>query len=202
MAVVADGGSATLSPDGRRIAFVAVERGKSLVWVRSLDGASMQQPLSGTEGASFPFWSPDSRSVGYFAGNKLWRTEVAGGAPLAICDANLGRGASWGVDGFIVFATFDSFLRRVHASGGSPAPLTRLDPARHENDHRRPQFLTPDRFLYFIRAPEPREHAGIYAASLAKPQEPVQLLAGVSQAVYAAGHLLSFSAVHAHGAAI
>ena len=93
------GGPITVSPDGRRLAFVATTaEGKDLLWVRSLDTLSAQA-LTGTEGASYPFWSPDSRFIGFFAGGKLKRIEAAGGPTFTLCDAPLARGGAWNRDG-------------------------------------------------------------------------------------------------------
>jgi eukaryotic-like serine/threonine-protein kinase len=110
-----------VSPDGQRIAFVATSAdGKSVLWVRSLD-ALAAQALAGTEGASSPFWSPDSRFLGFFAGGKLKKIEVSGGPPITLCDALDNRGGTWNRDGVIVFApTPSSPLQKVSASGGVP----------------------------------------------------------------------------------
>jgi len=147
------GGTASgfaLSPDGRRLAYVATTpEGKELLWVRPLD--SLQpQPLAGTEGAAFPFWSPDSRFIGFFAGGKLKKIEASGGPPLTLCDATTGRGGTWNREGVILFApTVSSPIHRVSAAGGAATPVTVLDASKDESSHRWPNFL-PDgrRFLY------------------------------------------------------
>jgi serine/threonine protein kinase len=91
-----------LSPDGRSIAFVASGGGAQRLWLRSLDNADAQV-LVGTDGASFPFWSPDSRSIGFFAAGKLYRVNVTGGPTQAIADASVPRGGAWNAEGTIVF---------------------------------------------------------------------------------------------------
>src|SRR5436853_4961303 len=109
-----------ISPDGLRLAVVGRSGdGKQLLWVRSL-GAPTAQPLAGTDDATFPFWSPDSRFVGFFAQTKLKKIDASGGPPQTICDAPNGRGGAWNRDGVIVLAP-DNFspLYRVSASGGS-----------------------------------------------------------------------------------
>ena len=137
-----------VSPDGHRIAFVATSaEGKSLLWVRSLDTLAAQA-LAGTDGASSPFWSPDSRFLGFFAGGKLKKIEVSGGPPITLCDAPDNRGGTWSRDGVIVFApTILPHSRRVSASGGVPTAATVL--GQGETTHRRPFFLPDGRhFLY------------------------------------------------------
>ena len=115
-------GAMTLSPDGRRIAFVAqAEGGKRMLWVRPLDGLSAQ-PLAGTEDPTFPFWSPYSRYIAFFSGGKLRKIDANGGPPQALCDATDPRGGSWGADGTILFAQdvgLDGAIWRVPAEGGA-----------------------------------------------------------------------------------
>src|ERR1700745_3083794 len=98
-------GGPVLSPDGTQLVFMAKDSsGKELLWWRPLDTALTAQPLKGTEGASVPFWSPDSRSIGFFVHGKLVRIGLAGGDPQVICDAPSGRGGTWNSQGLIVFA--------------------------------------------------------------------------------------------------
>jgi eukaryotic-like serine/threonine-protein kinase len=141
-------GEIALSPDGQRLAFSAAKAGEaSQLWVRSL-GTAATQPLSGTAGAHFPFWSPDSRSIGFFADQKVKRIDVAGGPAVTIADAQNGRGASWSPSGVIVFNPVQNApLMVVSDRGGGARRLTTLRPG--ENSHRLPWFL-PDgqHFLY------------------------------------------------------
>jgi eukaryotic-like serine/threonine-protein kinase len=141
--------SLALSPDGTTLALAATGAdGRRLIWVRRMDGFAVQ-PLAGTDDAMIPFWSPDSRSIGFFADRKLKRVPAAGGVVQTICDAADGRGASWSVDDVIAFAPAPfGGLWRVPAVGGTPAPLTRAD--KPGSTHRLPWFL-PDgkRLLYF-----------------------------------------------------
>jgi len=95
--------SIAISPDGRWLAFAGGPGAKEQLWVRALD-ALTPQTLPGTEGASFPFWSPNSRSIGFFAGAKLKKIEVSGGPALTLCDAGDGRGGTWNRNGTIVFS--------------------------------------------------------------------------------------------------
>src|SRR5262249_33951326 len=154
----------SVSPDGRYLAFVAASEGKMWLWVRPLDSLAAK-PLAGTEGAfpqSPPFWSPDSRSIGFFAGGNLKRVEVTGGSLQTICQVSQGRGGTWNRDGVIVFANIESHpLYHVLAAGGVPTPMIALDPAGQEDDHRAPSFLPDGRhFLYFVRSAQP-ERQGI-----------------------------------------
>src|SRR5207237_2046766 len=98
-----DPASFAISPDGRRLVFSASKEGKSQLWVRSLDSLAAQ-PLALTDGATFPFWSPDSASVGFFADYKLKRIDIVGGAPQVLANAGNGRGGAWNREGMILFA--------------------------------------------------------------------------------------------------
>ena len=138
-------GSFALSPDGQRIALAASGR----LWVRTLDQDSAQ-PLPGTEGGASPFWSPDSRRLGFFAQSKLKMMDLTGGPPITLADVQEGAGGgSWNRDDVIVFASGRSPLKRISASGGTPAPVTASDSASGESYHEWPSFL-PDghHFLY------------------------------------------------------
>ena len=147
-------GVVAVSPDGRSLAFSAVSEGEARLFVRALD-AIEARALPGTEGAEFPFWSPDSRSIGFFAGDKLKRVEAAGGPPLTLCTVQQGKGGAWSPEGIIVFAPgANSALSRVPQGGGEPAPVTKLDSARGDDSHRHPRFLPDGRhFLYLARNP-------------------------------------------------
>ncbi len=144
------GGHIALSPDGRMLAFVATDSlSKRLLWVRPLNAIS-GQALNGTEGARFPFWSPDSRFIGFFADGKLKKIDASGGPAQTLCDAPVGRGGTWNQEGTIVFCpTFNRPLSRVNEAGGLPVRITQLDSSRNESSHRWPSFL-PDgkHFLY------------------------------------------------------
>lgn len=185
-------GSLSISPDGRRLTFVApTADGKNLLWVRSLDAVSAQA-LAGTEGAYYPFWSPDSRFIGFFADGKLKKIEAAGGATVTLSDAPLARGGTWNRDGVIIF-TPDSAgaLQQVSAAGGVASAVTKLDQARGELTHRWPYFL-PDgqHFLYLRRSIAGSEsETAIYVSSLASRENKLLLRAN-SNVAYAEGYLL------------
>ena len=179
-----------ISPDGQRVAFVAISaEGKSLLWVRSLDTLTAQS-FAGTEGASAPFWSPDSRSLAFFAGGKLKKIDVSGGPPITLCDAPDNRGGTWNRDGLILFApTNTSVLQKVSASGGVPAPATVL--GQGELGQIRPSFLPDGRhFLYSTIAPRPGLGGPIYLGSLDSAERKVLFNANSANALYAQGYLL------------
>jgi Tol biopolymer transport system component len=189
-APVASAAQLALSPDGRRLAFVAARRrGVSQLWIRALDEVEAK-PLSGTEGASFPFWSPDSRSLGFFAAGKLKRVDTAGGTPQVLCDAATGRGGSWNTDGTIAFArAINTPLSRIADAGGIVTPLTTLDPAQGVVSHYFPQFLPDGRhFLFYQRSIKPAEHTGVFVGTL-DSSETTRVLATQSMAVYSSGFL-------------
>ncbi|MGA9494671.1 MAG: protein kinase [Terriglobales bacterium] len=185
------GGPPVISPDGAYLAFTATVDGKTSVWVRPMN-SNDARALPDTGDAIFPFWSPDSRSIGFFAGNKLKTIEIGGGASQAVCDVTLGRGGAWGSGGVIVFSPAPTAaLMQVSASGGTPTPLTKLDPALHTS-HRWPFFL-PDgkHFLYLAMHHDPSKSSNnaIYYASL-DGRENRLLIHTQTNAIYAAGYLL------------
>ena len=175
-----------ISPDGRWLAFTAATGGKVQLWVRALDSTEANA-LAGTEGASYPFWSPDDRFIGYFAGNKLKKIEASGGLQTTLGDVRVGTGGSWSRDGVILFSSLGGVgLSRVSASGGEVTSVLKPDPRRQETDFTDPSFL-PDgfHFLYSKSSPQ-KEVAGIYLASL-DGKVNGRLLPDYSNAVYAAG---------------
>jgi serine/threonine protein kinase/Tol biopolymer transport system component len=191
LGTVTSGSAAPLSvsPDGRRIAFVAGSpEGKYLLWVRSLDMLTAQA-LAGTEGASAPFWSPDSTALGFFAGGKLKKIDVTGGPPITLCDAPDNRGGTWSRDGVIVFNPGNrTALQKVFASGGIPTYATVL--AQGEVGHYRPFFL-PDGRHFFDRGAAGSEISGpIYLGSLDSAERKLLLNADASNVVFSQGHLL------------
>jgi len=135
-----------------------------------------------------PFWSPDSRSIGFFAGGKLKRVDIAGGLPTVICDVPGGRGGTWNEAGDILFnGVNDGPLLRVSKDGGTPVPVTMVDTAHKENSHRWPYFLPGGRqFLFFVRVA--REVTGTYLGSLDWPREKVKIAFTPTNAVYTPGN--------------
>jgi eukaryotic-like serine/threonine-protein kinase len=157
----------SVSPDGTRLAFIAVDSsGKQLLWVRALDSLTAQ-PLLGTDGASQPFWSPDSQFIAFSAENKLKRIAVSGGPPQTITALTTGNAmGTWNREGVILFGTGLTTIQRVSTAGGKPTPLTTLDASRQQDFHTWPCFL-PDgkHFLYFAHSVNP-ENSAIYVGSL------------------------------------
>jgi Tol biopolymer transport system component len=185
-----------ISPDGRRVVFGVSTQGGSRLYVRSLDQAEAIE-LPGTDGAGYPFWSPDSRQIAFFAAGKLKRMEATGGPVIAVCDAALGKGGDWSADGTIVFApSYASGIFRVPAAGGPAEAITVADSTVGEVSHRFPRLL-PDgkHFLYLSRTVSARSgsqgDAGIKlkVASLDGTLNR-ELMPAESNSVFAAGHLL------------
>jgi eukaryotic-like serine/threonine-protein kinase len=191
-AVGQEGGPVVVSPDGKRLAFVAVDAsGKQQLWVRPLD-TLQAAPVTGTEGGYFPFWSADGGSLGFFSDRQLKRVSLDNGRVVPVCDVHLGRGGSWSDQGIILF-TPDTVggLYQVPAAGGTPAAVTHVDLSRHDN-HRWPYFL-PDakHFLYFASSHDDISHVhdGIYIGSLDGKTNKF-LVNTHSNAAYASGYLL------------
>jgi Tol biopolymer transport system component/predicted Ser/Thr protein kinase len=178
-----------ISPDGTRLAFTATGAdGVTTLWARSLATDSSQE-FSGTQGATYPFWSPNGREIGFFAEGKLKRVDLATVGVQNICDALQGRGGTWNRDGTIVFSPrFGGPLARVSATGGVPVPATRLHEGVSES-HRWPTFLPDGRhFLYFIDWSEGRN--GIYVASLDNGEGTLLSSDIRGNVAFAAGHVL------------
>ncbi|MEP6704957.1 MAG: hypothetical protein ABJB34_09140, partial [Acidobacteriota bacterium] len=173
-----------ISHDGQQIVFVATgTSGATALWVRPIASVDARQ-LSGTDGASFPFWSPDSRSIGFFSTGKLRKIEAGGGPSQILAEASSDpRGGTWAPDGTIVFSPgTTSPLMRVSASGSTVSELTKLD--TEQTSHRWPSMLPDGRhFLYFGRGSQSAKQ-GLYVASLDSP-EPKFLMATSVSGAYA-----------------
>ncbi|HWY22595.1 MAG TPA: protein kinase [Candidatus Acidoferrum sp.] len=185
-------GPPVLSPDGALMAFVATgAEGKTAIWIRPMNVVEARM-LPGTDGAIFPFWSPDGHSLGFFADSKLKTIDINGGSAIVICEAQFGRGGSWGPGGVIVFTPgTQTVLMRVSAGGGTPTPLTKLDPTQHTS-HRWPFFLPDGRHYVYLAINHDPSHAtndALFYASL-DGKENRMLFRSQSNAVYGSGFLL------------
>jgi len=189
-----DAGPPAISPDGKRLAFVAADAdGKQELWVRPLDAVTAQ-PLAGTDGASWPFWSPDGKYLGFYADDHLKKVVVSGGPVQTLCSASALSaswkiaGASWNQVGTILFSS-DGSLYRVPEAGGEPSLVATPNSAEGEVAYGEPQFLPDGRhFLFGIKI----LNAVPYAAVGLLDSKKIQRLAGVSsEAIYASpGYLL------------
>ncbi|HXW92201.1 MAG TPA: protein kinase [Terriglobales bacterium] len=180
-----------ISPDGSRLVFGARDdKGREQLYIRPLSYLTAI-PLSGTENASYPFWSPDSREIGFFADGELKKIDANGGPPQVLCVATAGRGGAWSKDGVIVFAPGPQVaLQRVSAAGGRTEPATTMDITRGENSHRWPYFL-PDgkHFLFWSRNSRgPQENTTYLGVVGSLDAQPVAR--GQTMAAYVAGYLL------------
>ena len=158
-------GDIAVSPDGKWLAFTAATGSRVQLWLRSL-ADDKAKALESTDGASHPFWSPDSRAVGFFAGGRLKKVELGDALPMTLCQASSGTGGTWSRDGIILFTVLGApQISRVPASGGMPEVVLRA--ARGETDLHEPFFL-PDgrRFLYLAISSGKKDAGGIYVGSL------------------------------------
>ena len=177
-----------MSPNGRTLAMVAYSSqvNNYALLVHEV-GSQRTTSLEGTQGASYPFWSPDGNFIGFFADGKLKKADLSAGRVQVLCDAPNGRGGTWNRDGVIVF-TSDSLigLYRVSAMGGSPVEITKLDTARLEQSHRWPVFL-PDGKHFLYMAANFNRQTGVNAIFLGSidSQEKRQIVSTDANAAYA-----------------
>ena len=182
-----------VSPDGRFVAFVGSGQSGYQLWLRSISGLDARA-LAGTEDAMFPFWSPDSRYIGFFANGKLKKVRVAGGPPVVLCDAAGGRGGTWNHNNVIIFASTTVFLQRISAEGGVPQTASAPDKTYNESSHHRfPSFLPDGRhFIYTevvgVCCPAPKP--GRIRIGALDTLDAITLLEVESSSAFASGHLL------------
>jgi len=176
--------SIALSPDGKMLVFVATTNRLSRLWARRLNAVSAR-PLEGTENARLPFWSPDSRSVGFAADAQLKRVDIESGAVRVLASGGA-LGGAWNRDGTILFDRVPGpSLFRVSAEGGEPRAVTQ--PTPEANDHWSPQFL-PDHSHYLIYATG--TVPGIYGGVLGAPEPPRRIVDAQAASYVSSGHLL------------
>jgi len=179
-----------LSPDGSHLAYVAVQGGKQQIYLRAMDSLEAT-PILGTEGAVYPFFSPDGQWLGFFAGQKLKKVHVSGGVPQTLSDATLAHGASWSSQSTIAFSPASaSFLDLVSEAGGEPQPLTRLEGG--EVSHRWPEFLPGGKVFLFAASKSSFNWTNSQIAVQAVGTgERRNLIQGATQPHYApSGHLI------------
>ena len=144
--------SFAVSPDGRKLAFTAALDGRMMLWMRALDSLEAK-PLAGTDNVTWPFWSPDSMTIGFFEPHKLKAVGIGGRPAREIADLVVGRGGAWSPGEVILFCPRPiGILYQVSAEGGTPAPATKLDEARYEVAHGFPQFLPDGRHFLYLAA--------------------------------------------------
>jgi len=185
-------GPPAISPDGTKIVFEAsAPEGKRLLWVRTIRSLT-PLPIAGTEGAVYPFWSPDSQQIGFFQDGKMKRVDVAGGPVTTIADAAAGRGGSWAGDGTIIFSpSTNDAIHRVSSAGGRPEPVTKIQP--NESSNRWPWFLPGGKHFVFLawnQGASGTEGEGytIYAASVEGGERKL-VVTGATNPSYANGYL-------------
>jgi Tol biopolymer transport system component/predicted Ser/Thr protein kinase len=170
-----------VSPDGRYVAFNATDSsGKTRIWLRALN-ALAPQPLAGTEGTTRPFWSPDSRFLGFFAEGKLKKIDVTGGPPQNICDAPTGADGSWSPEGVILYdGRGTDPIYRVSAGGGVPVPVVKTDPSKKISQVGWPEFLPDGKHYFFMvigtRAEDSAYRIGSLDSTESKAFAPAQTL--------------------------
>ena len=185
------GGFLSVSPDGRHIAFVATAGdGVENLWLRSLDSPT-ERLLTGTAGASQPFWSPDSRAVAFFADGKLRKIDIERGSLQTICSVMAGAqplAGTWNADNDILFSSLREGILRVTATGGKATPIIT---AGVGDDHVTwPQFLPDGRHFMYVLSSSRGDRAGIYVSTL-DAKERTRVSSEPSYAVYVpSGHLL------------
>ena len=177
-----------LSPDGRRLVYSARSEDDTALWLRSLDSDQVRQ-LPGTEEGISPFWSPDGRSIGFFANRQLKRLDVdkPAATPTVLCEVRTQRGGTWGPDNIIVFSPFSGGLRRISANGG---PVMTFEHPDDESAHVRPQFLAGTRqLLYRVTSRNGRSNP-YYVMSLDSPDRKLIGTFDSGSVHYAQGHLI------------
>ncbi len=182
--------AAALSPDGTYLAYVAVQDGTQQLYLRAMDSLEAK-PIPGTEGAVNPFFSPDGQWLGFFAGQKMKKVSVSGGAALTLGDAVFPFGASWNSHGMIAFApSVSSSLLQVSETGGTPQPLTRLE--KGEISQRSPEFLPGGKAVLFTAAPTNASwvsaHIGVQSVGTGERKNLIQ--EGTQPHYASSGHLV------------
>jgi Tol biopolymer transport system component len=185
-----------VAPNGHTIAVVAYQESarKNVIWIYEL-GSHGARNLPGTEGASYPFWSADGRSLAFFADAQLKKLEVSGGPVQTIGDAPSGRGGTWNKDGVIVFApSVTAGLYRVPASGGTPTKISDIDKSLGQSGLRWPMFLPDGRHFLYLAANFTGQKGGniIYVGALDSKEKHFVVESTANAAYAAPGYLLFY----------
>jgi Tol biopolymer transport system component len=185
---VVDSGSAlSVSPNAQFITYKAVVNGRYGIWLHPLDGAADRMLVDNADNrnANFPSWSPDGKSIAWSADAQLWRMDLSGGAPVALCRYAGAPAPVWTADGRLLFGTPGGVMQ-VPESGGTPTLLTKVDVSLGELAHVSPQLLPGGRLLYFALNGK-FDHSAIYATSLSDPSKRVLVTRSPVPALYASG---------------
>jgi Tol biopolymer transport system component len=185
------GGPPVISRDGRNLAFAGLSDGVQMIFVRALNSAGARA-LTGTEHGKFPFWSPEGKSIGFFADGQLKRVDLAGGPPLVLAPAPDGRGGSWAGDTILFAPDIYQVIYRTRASGGAVSPVTKMDRPQHTT-HRWPYFLPDGKHFLYLAANHrgKEENSAIYASSI-EDGEPKFILRNNGSPLFASGNLVYF----------
>jgi hypothetical protein len=187
-----DAGAPAISHDGSNMVFVGLLETRQMLFVRPLNAATAK-PLHGTDGGKFPFWSPDGKSIGFFADQQLKRLDIAGGPPTSLAPAADARGGTWAGDNILFTPYIYSPIYRVPALGGTPVAVTTLDPALHTT-HRWPRFLPDSKHFLYLAARHQggkEDNSGIFAASI-DGGVPKPILRTNGSVFYSSGQLLYY----------
>jgi Tol biopolymer transport system component len=189
--LVVEPGECVISPNGKMLAMVLADSvGTVSLWVRPMDSFK-SRALPGTKGATQPFWSPDNRSLAFFAEGKLKKIGLGGGNAEALCDVRAARGGAWNRDGVILFApSSNGPLFRISANGGEATAVTRLDSTRNETAHRFPRFLPDGRHYLFSVLGGQAGRVTIVASALGDTSRKAAFVADGGVAWSPSGHLL------------
>jgi Tol biopolymer transport system component len=185
-------GAPAISPDGSNLVFAGIAEGRQMLFLRAMDSTTAR-PLAGTDGGKFPFWSPDGKSVGFFADQQLKRVDIAGGPPISLAPATDARGGTWAADTILYSPYIYETIWRVPASGGKAVRVTSLDPALHTT-HRWPHFLPDAKHFLYLAAHHmsgKEGNSGVYAGSI-DGGTPKFILRTNGGALYSSGELLYF----------
>jgi hypothetical protein len=178
-----------LSPDGNNLVFAGISEAKQMLFVRAMDSGAVKA-LPGTDGGKFPFWSSDSKSIGFFADQQLKRLDLSGGPPMNLARAVDARGGSWAGDTIIFTPYIYEAVYRISASGGKPVAVTTIDHVQHST-HRWPHFLPDGKHFLYLAGHHLTGNGEVYAGSI-DGGSPKLVVKSKGSAFYASGHLLYF----------